>query len=135
MMAPHAVYKKLRSAKPAIGAHSIRCRRKCVDQSENVMSNGARDDELKKLYRERDAKFDEIVSCLGEELYRETSGLSKADWKQLNDDAEELTNNWAAAEYECRLPVPSSKLQALLNEHQELCKRIINILDAEKPEG
>ena len=62
------------------------------------MSNSAREDKLKKLYQERDAKFDEIVSCLGEELYRETSGLSKADWKQLNDDAEELTNNWAAAE-------------------------------------
>ena len=134
-MAPHAVYKKLRSAKPAIDAHSIRCRRKCVDHSENVMSNSARDDELKKLYRERDAKFDEIVSCLGEELYRETSSLSKADWKQLNDDAEELTNNWATAEYERRLPVPSTKLQGLLNEHQELCKRIINILDAEEPEG
>jgi hypothetical protein len=101
----------------------------------NVMSNSAREDKLKKLYQERDAKFDEIVSCLGKELYRETSGLTKADWKQLNDDAEELTNNWATAEYERRLPVPSTKLQGLLNEHQELCKRIINILDAEEPEG
>jgi hypothetical protein len=93
------------------------------------MSNSAREDELKKLYRERDAKFDEIVSCLGEELYRET----KADWTQLNDDAEELTNNWATAEYESRLPVPSTKLQRLLEEHQELCRQIINILDAEEP--
>ena len=98
------------------------------------MGNSPREDELKKLYRERDAKFDEIVSCLGEELYREASALTEADWQQLNDDAEELTNNWATAEYESRLPAPTSKLQGLLNKHQELCKRIINILDTEKPE-
>ena len=36
------------------------------------MSTGAReneDNELKRLYRERDAKFDEIVSCLQGQLH------------------------------------------------------------------
>jgi hypothetical protein len=68
------------------------------------MSNGGRNDELKRLYRKRDAKFDEIVSCLQRELHPATASLNKEDWKQLTEDAEELTDNWATAEADNRLP-------------------------------
>lgn len=99
------------------------------------MSTGARDNELKKLYRERDAKFDEIVSCLQRELHPDTDSLTKMDWKQLTEDAEELTDNWATAEADSRLPGVTTQLQRLLSEHQEFCRRIIDILDAGQPDG
>jgi hypothetical protein len=98
------------------------------------MNSSARDRELRRLYRERDAKFDEIVFCLGRGLTREPASLGTEDWKQLVDDAEELTDNWATAEYENRLPIASTELQRLLSEHQEICKRIIEILDSEQPD-
>jgi hypothetical protein len=93
---------------------------------------GARDNGLKRLYREREAKFGEIVSCLGRELHADTASLTKLDWEQIMEDAEELTDNWAVAESENRLPSTITELQRLLSEHQEICKRIIDILDAEQ---
>ena len=100
---------------------------------ETAMGNrGARGIKLKKLYRQRDAKFDEVVSCLRRELYPEISPFPEADRKQLIDEAEELTDNWAGAEAENKLPAVSTELQRLLSEHQEICKRIIDILDAEQ---
>jgi uncharacterized protein YhaN len=95
----------------------------------------ARDNELKRLYRQRDAKFDEIVSCLQRELHPGTAGLTEMDWKQLNEDAEELTDNWATAEADSRLPRVTTELQRLLSEHQEFCRRIIDILDTGQPGG
>jgi hypothetical protein len=58
----------------------------------------------KRFYLERDAKFDEIVSRLQRELHPDTSSLTKMDWKQLTEDAEELTDNWATAEADSSLP-------------------------------
>lgn len=99
------------------------------------MSTGARDNELKRLYRKRDAKFDEIVSCLQRELHPDTTSLTKMDWERLTEDAEELTNNWATAEADNRLPSATTELQRLLSEHQEICRRIIDVLNTEHPEG
>jgi tRNA G46 methylase TrmB len=99
------------------------------------MDTDARDNELKKLYRERDAKFDEIVSCLQRELHPDAASLTKTDWQQLAEDAEELTDNWASAEADNRLPGVTTELQRLLSEHQEICRRIIDILDTEQPDG
>ena len=99
------------------------------------MSTGARDNELKKLYRKRDAKFDEIVSYLQRELHPDTTSLTKMDWERFTEDAEELTNNWATAEADNRLPSATTELQWLLSEHQEICRRIIDILDTGQPYG
>jgi len=96
------------------------------------MSAGARENELRELYRKRDAKFTEIVFCLGQKLHTDTTCLTKMDWERVEEDAEELTDNWAAAEVENRLPATSTELQRLLSEHQQICKRIIDILDAEQ---
>ena len=93
------------------------------------MSTGARDNELKRLYRERDAKFAEIVSCLFRELYSSGGSTLDADCQQLVDEAEELTDNWAVAEADKRRPELCTPLQLLLTEHQEICKRIICVLD------
>jgi hypothetical protein len=94
------------------------------------MSTGGRDTELKRLYGKRDAKFDEIVLCLQRELHSDGASLTKMDRERLTEDAEELTNNWATAEAENRLAVPATELQRLLSGHQEICRRIIDILDA-----
>ncbi len=96
------------------------------------MSTGARDNELRELYRKRDAKFAQIVSCLGRELHTDSANLTKMDWERVEEDAEELTDNWAVAEVENRLPDASTQLQQLLSEHQKICKNIIDILDAEQ---
>jgi hypothetical protein len=98
------------------------------------MSTGARDNELKRLYRERDAKFAEIVSCLQRELHPDPAGLTKMDWEQLTEDAEELTDNWATAEADNRRPGVTTELQRVLSEHQEFCRRIIDILDEGQPD-
>jgi hypothetical protein len=86
---------------------------------------------LEKLRIERDAKFDEIVSCLSRELY---SGVpvSEAHRNYLIEEAEVLTDSWAAAENNHRPLELSTALQILLNEHQEICKRIIEIIDSER---
>ena len=102
------------------------------------MSTGAReneDNELKRLYWERDAKFVEIVSCLQRELHPDVASLTKMDWKQLTEDAEELTDNWATAEADSKLPCVTTELQRLLSEHQGICRRIIDILDAGQSDG
>ncbi len=98
------------------------------------MSTGAQNNELKRLYRERDAKFDEVVSCLQRELHADSASLTEMDWKQLTEDAELLTNNWANAEAEGRPQDVTTELQRLLSEHQAICKRIIAVLDAGQPE-
>ena len=85
---------------------------------------------LGKLRLARDAKFDEIVSCLSRELY--PSPPSEADRGRLIEEAEELTDNWAAAETNHRLLELSTDLQKLLNQHQEICKQIIEIIDTER---
>jgi hypothetical protein len=88
---------------------------------------------LEKLRLERDAKFDEIVSCLGRELYS-GSPASEADRNHLIEEAEVLTDLCAAAETNHRPLELSTALQILLSEHQELCKQIIEILDAGRSE-
>lgn len=93
------------------------------------MSPGTRANKLNRLYHERDAKFDEIVSCLKRELYPDSAGLTKMDWEQLTEHAEELTDNWATAEAGNRLSDATTELQRLLSEHQEYCRQIIDVLD------
>ena len=94
------------------------------------MSNNTQKNELEKLYLERDAKFDDIVSCLGRELYGSASSALEADLQRLIEEAEELTDKWAEAEAEKRPLQLSTALQILLSEHQELCKRILEIVDS-----
>ncbi|WP_027577975.1 hypothetical protein [Bradyrhizobium sp. Ai1a-2] len=84
---------------------------------------------LEKLRLEQDAKFDAIVSCLSRELYS-GSPASEADREHLIEEAELLTDNWAAAENNHRPLELSTALQILLSEHQEICKQIIKIIDA-----
>jgi hypothetical protein len=84
--------------------------------------------ELEKLRLQRDAKFDEIVSCLAREL--RLSYASAADRVRLVEEAEELTDTWAAAEADNRSPELSSALQVLLSEHQEICKQILRFIDS-----
>jgi len=93
------------------------------------MSQRRRDNELNRLYRERDAKFDEIVSCLERELHPDSAGLTTMVREQLIEFAEELTDNWAAAEADNRLSGATTELQGLLSEHQEFCRQIIDVLD------
>ena len=85
---------------------------------------------LQKLYRERDAKFDEIVLCLSQKLYSGSDAISEADRAHLIEEAEELTDNWAAADYDHHPQELSTPLQILLNEHQMICRQIIEILDS-----
>jgi acyl-CoA reductase-like NAD-dependent aldehyde dehydrogenase len=94
------------------------------------MSNNTQKNELEKLYLERDTKFDDIVSCLGRELYGSAFPASEADLQRLIEEAEELTDKWAEAEAENRPLQLSTALQILLSEHQELCKRILEIVDS-----
>jgi hypothetical protein len=84
---------------------------------------------LEQLRLERDAKFDEIVSCLSRELYSGSS-VSEEDRNSLIEEAEILTDNWAAAENNHRPLELSTALQIFLSEHQEICKQIIEILDS-----
>jgi hypothetical protein len=91
------------------------------------LSNSSRKHKLEKLYQARDAKFDEIVSSLYRELYPDLRPATAADRQHIIEEAEELTNHWAAAE--ARRPELSTALQLLLSEHQEICKQIIRVLD------
>jgi hypothetical protein len=84
--------------------------------------------ELEKLRLRRDAKFDEIVSCLARELC--LPHASAADREHLVEEAEELTDTWAAAEADNRCPELSSALQVLLSEHQQICKQILGFIDS-----
>jgi len=84
---------------------------------------------LEQLRLEQDAKFDEIVSCLSRELYSGSS-VSEEDRNSLIEEAEILTDNWAAAENNHRPLELSTALQIFLSEHQEICKQIIEILDS-----
>jgi hypothetical protein len=97
------------------------------------MSDDTPKTRLEKLRRERDAKFDELVSCLGRELYS-GSVTSEVDRNYLIEEAEVLTDNWAAAENNHRPLELSTTLQILLSEHQEICKQIIEILDSGRSE-
>jgi hypothetical protein len=94
-----------------------------------VGSNTPQKNQLEQLRMERDAKFERIVSCLSRELYSKDSPISEEDRKYLVEEAEELTDNWAAAVANRKLPLLSTALQLLLSEHQEICKRIIDLLD------
>jgi hypothetical protein len=85
---------------------------------------------LEQLRRQRDAKFDEIVSCLRRELYADVSFSQEADRQRLLEEAEELTDKWADAEANNRPLELSTTLQILLSEHQQICKHIIDIIDA-----
>jgi hypothetical protein len=98
-----------------------------------AMSHERRKSRLEQLRFERDAKFDEIVSCLSRELYSESS-VSEEDRNSLIEEAEILTDNWAAAENNHRPLVLSTALQILLSEHQAICKQIIEILDSGRSE-
>jgi hypothetical protein len=95
------------------------------------MSDQPRETSLEQLRFERDVKFDEIVSCLSRQLY---SGppVSEEDRSSLIEEAEILTDNWAAAENNHRPLELSTALQILLSEHQQICKQIIDILDSGK---
>jgi uncharacterized protein YdcH (DUF465 family) len=93
------------------------------------MSNNTPKTKLEKLRLARDAKFDEIVSCLSRELYASTPLASEANFQRVIEEAEELTDKWADAEAENRPLQLSTALQILLSEHQELCKKILEILD------
>jgi type II secretory pathway predicted ATPase ExeA len=84
---------------------------------------------LGKLRQQRDTKFDEIVSCLSRELY--ASSDTEAHHNHLVEEAEELTDNWAAADSNHRSLELSTALQILLNEHQEICRQILEIIDTE----
>jgi hypothetical protein len=92
------------------------------------VSDNTPEHRLAKLYLKRDAKFDEIVSCLSRELY--PPSISEVDREQLIEEAEELTDNWAAADGIHHKWELSTTLQVLLSEHQEICKQIITILDS-----
>jgi len=53
------------------------------------------------------------------------------DRNRLIEEAEVLTDNWAAAAETNPRPLElSTALQVLLSEHQELCEQIIEIIDA-----
>ena len=96
--------------------------------SRSTMNNSTLIEELERLRLQRDAKFDEIVSCLARELC--LSCASALDREHLIEEAEELTDKWAAAEADNRSPELSSELQILLSEHQEICKQILALIDA-----
>ena len=96
---------------------------------EATMSDAHRRTRLEQLRLERDAKFGEIVSCLSRQLYS-GSPASEEDRNNLIEEAEILTDNWAAAENNHRPLELSTALQILLSEHQEICKQIIEILDS-----
>ena len=81
---------------------------------------------LAKLRLEREAKFD---SRLSGELYS-GSPACEVDRNHLIEEAEILTDIWAAAENNHRPLEVSTALQILLSEHQELCKQIIEIIDS-----
>jgi hypothetical protein len=95
------------------------------------MTGSTREKQLQKLYLERDAKFEEIVSCVTCELYSSGSPLSEADRKHLVEEAEELTDKWAEAKAQKKLPELTSALQVLLSDHQNICERIITLLGKE----
>jgi hypothetical protein len=100
---------------------------------EATMNHGRRKTRLEQLRFERDVKFDGIVSCLSRELYS-GSPSSEEDRNSVIEEAEILTDNWAAAENN-HLPLDlSTDLQTLLSEHQEICKQIIEILDSGRSE-
>ena len=97
------------------------------------MDHDHRKTRLEQLRFDRDAKFDEIVLCLSRELYSESPAL-EGDRNSLIEEAEILTDNWAAAENNHRPLDLSTTLQILLSEHQLICKQIIEILDSGRSE-
>jgi hypothetical protein len=89
--------------------------------------------ELEKLRVQRDAKFDEVVSCLARELSLPLDSV--ADRERIIDEAEELTDKWATAEADNRTPPFSSALQTLLSQHQDICKQILWLIDSNEWPG
>jgi len=90
------------------------------------MPENTKKTQLKRLYFEREIKFNEIVSCLRQELYSEP----QASPEQVIEEAEELTDNWASAEADGRALELGTELQRLLSEHQHICEQIIKIIDS-----
>jgi hypothetical protein len=93
------------------------------------MSSPGRDNELRKLYRKRDASS---TSCSKFILVKLAvlGCSSRCKHETISSNlAEELTDNWATAEADNRLPRATTELQRLLSEHQEICRRIIDVLD------
>jgi plasmid stabilization system protein ParE len=54
------------------------------------------------------------------------------DRSELIEEAEILTDSWAAAQNNHRQLELSTALQILLSEHEEICRQIIEIIDAGK---
>jgi hypothetical protein len=92
------------------------------------MSDDSAKKQLGKLRLKRDAKFEEIVSYLDRKLY--PSLTCTAGREHLIEEAEELTDQWAVAEDSNRLPELNTSLRILLSQHQEICKRIIELIDS-----
>jgi hypothetical protein len=91
------------------------------------VNDNTQKEQLEKLRTQRDAKFDEIVVCLSRDLYPLSASASHRE--RIIEEAEELTDEWAVAEADSRSPDTSTELQTLLGEHQEICKRILAIID------
>jgi hypothetical protein len=91
------------------------------------MSHNTPESELEKLRLQRDAKFEEIVACLAHE--RTVAPASLADRDRLVEEAEALTDKWAAVVHHLPRRL-SGTLQTLLGEHQEICQRIVEIIDS-----
>jgi len=68
--------------------------------------------------------------------YSDTAWYAHPNFPDWN---EEFMKNWKAAvngyEWEGVAGHVTTELQRLLNEHQEICRRIIDILDTEQPDG
>ena len=106
-------------------SHKLNCREV---PSRTTMRDDIPKKEIRKLRLQRDAKFEEIVSCLGRELY--TPAPSAADREYIIEEAEELTDQWAVADANNRVPEVRTELQVLLSQHQEICKHIIKLIDS-----
>jgi hypothetical protein len=89
---------------------------------------------LELLYAEKRKKFDQICALVAQELgYGGLSTLSGEHPNQVEDEAEHYVKAWEETiEFRTNLNLrPITPLRRLLNEHQDICDRILDEHDIE----
>ena len=89
---------------------------------------------LDQLYAEQRKKFDEICVRLAHELdYGDFAKLNSEDRAHIEQEAEQHVRDWdETTEFRTRANIrPITPLRRLLNQHQQICERILDEQDIE----
>jgi hypothetical protein len=84
---------------------------------------------LDALYERKDKLFVGIEKLFAAQLGFDFESLSADKKDEISDEAQELTENWDAADLEKGQLEASTEMQKLLKEHHEICELILDLRD------